>query len=340
MSHHWSSCLTFPSAKFARAQYPVQLAVRPKPFGLGWRLSETAIIRKYRGALPTYKDGDEQDTFLFSGEELVPALVEQDNKWQRARQDVDGYRVDQFRPRHEGGWQRIERWQDLSTNDVFWRTITIGNVQLWYGYSAESRLSDPENPLRVFEWKLSHVVDDRGNLIRYRYKRENREEVSPLLSEKCRHTSNCTQLYLKRVWYGVKTPYKPSDSLPNIDGFLFETVFDYGEHDSQFPTPDEQESWSARANPFSDFRAGFDIRTYRLCERVLLFHRFDELPLSPCLVSATHLTYSSDESGISQLSDVVQKGHLWDEETRENVGSSQLYLPTACLEPRGKVRYR
>src|SRR6185503_5297089 len=38
-------------------------------------------------------------------------------------------------------------------------------------------------------------------------------------------------------------------------------------------------------------RAGFEVRTHRLCERVLVFHRFTELGTEPCLARSTDFTY-------------------------------------------------
>jgi RHS repeat-associated protein len=69
-------------------------------------------------------------------------------------------------------------------------------------------------------------------------------------------------------------------------------VFDYGEHDPAAPRPDEDRSWSLRQDPFSSYRSTFEVRTYRLCRRVLMFHSFAELGASPCLVRSTDLVYS------------------------------------------------
>src|SRR5680860_1394091 len=45
------------------------------PFGLGWSLNYPTIQRKTDKALPRYMEGDEEDTFMFSGaEDLVPYL--------------------------------------------------------------------------------------------------------------------------------------------------------------------------------------------------------------------------------------------------------------------------
>src|SRR5688572_17915348 len=54
------------------------------PFGLGWSLSLPAITRKTDKGLPRYADSDESDVFILSGtEDLVPALVQANDEWQR-----------------------------------------------------------------------------------------------------------------------------------------------------------------------------------------------------------------------------------------------------------------
>ncbi len=62
---------------------------------------------------------------------------------------------------------------------------------------------------------------------------------------------------------------------PHANDFMFETVFDYGEYDRA--APDEKNGdWSFREDAFSNYKAGFEIRTTRLCRRVLLFHHLPE----------------------------------------------------------------
>src|SRR5690606_14346449 len=95
------------------------------------------------------------------------------------------------------------------------------------------------------------------------------------------------QRYLKRIRYGNRSPYFPllkADApLPEPpdarapDGssaWMFEVVFDYGEHDAYAPSPGDSGTWPVRPDPFSSYRATFEIRTYRLCRRVLMFHHF------------------------------------------------------------------
>ena len=88
---------------------------------------------------------------------------------------------------------------------------------------------------------------------------------------------------------------------------MFEVVFDYGEgHYSENPAehqgnvfaqalidPPTGSFWPVRKDPFSTYRAGFEIRTYRLCQRVLMFHHFPaELENKDYLVHSTEFTYA------------------------------------------------
>ena len=51
--------------------------------------------------------------------------------------------------------------------------------------------------------------------------------------------------------------------------------------------------WLRRPDAFSSFRSGFEIRTYRLCRRVLMFHHFptEEGVGQDCLVRSTDFVY-------------------------------------------------
>jgi hypothetical protein len=65
------------------------------------------------------------------------------------------------------------------------------------------------------------------------------------------------------------------NALPN--DWCFELVFDYGEHDLVAPVPQETgQKWDCRADPFSNYRSTFEVRTYRRCRRALMFHNFPE----------------------------------------------------------------
>ena len=105
-----------------------------------------------------------------------------------------------------------------------------------------------------------------------------------------------TNNYLKRILYGNHVPYIPGENLAIRTDWLFELVLDYGDHNTVKPRPsaDPGQSWVTRADPFSNFKSGFEIRTYRLCQRFLMFHHFQaiaKLQGYDGLVRSTDLSY-------------------------------------------------
>ena len=81
-----------------------------------------------------------------------------------------------------------------------------------------------------------------------------------------------TQIHIHEMKLTAYNPPAPVNA-----GYMFETVFDFCDHDENIPTPIANKDWLCRLEPFSDFHAGFEIRTYRLCKRILFFHYFKEL---------------------------------------------------------------
>ena len=284
------------------------------PFGIGWRLSVPHVARKTDKGVPRYDAGDEPDVFVLSGaEDLVPV---RDGAGDRG----DGgatYRVQRYQPRSEGGFARIERWTDRVTGDVHWRATTRDDVTSVYGRSARARVADPERPRRVLAWLLEETRDGRGDLARYHYKAEDGAGVDPGRTSEQHHFEvgadgtrsfrSSAQRYLKRVEYG-------NVHAGDASAFCFEVVLDYGEHDDAHPTPLETRPWPVRRDPFSSHRAGFEVRTYRLCRRVLMFHRFRELGPEPCLVRSTDLGYR-ETPVVSYLETIVHAGYQRDPAT-------------------------
>src|SRR5262249_13116619 len=92
--------------------------------------------------------------------------------------------------------------------------------------------------------------------------------------------------------------------------WCFEMVFDYGEHDPANPRPTEDVAWRCRPDPFSRYRSTFEVRTYRICSRILMFHHFpQELGTPDYLVRSTNLTYSFDEQPANSLNTVYAYLH-------------------------------
>jgi hypothetical protein len=258
------------------------------PFGFGWSLSLPSITRKTDKGLPKYHDTDESDVFILSGaEDLVPVLIDQgDGKWEREQippRTITGktYRIQRYRPRIEGLFARIERWSNQAEpEDTFWRSISRDNITTWYGKTSESRIADPADHARIFSWLICESYDDKGNVIVYGYQGENSDNINLFKAHERNRTdqTRAANRYLKRIRYANRLPHYPvltenQPPTPLPSEWLFEVVFDYGEHDPDVPLPEEPGNlWPCRNDPFSSCRAGFEVRTYRLCQRVLMFH--------------------------------------------------------------------
>jgi hypothetical protein len=295
------------------------------PFGFGWSLGLPSITRKTDKGLPRYLDAKESDVFLLSGaEDLVPALEEPVPR--------DGYTVARYRPRIEGLFARIERWTHQTTGEIHWRSITRDNVTTLYGKDNKSRIfdpadPDPAHPTRIFSWLVCESHDDKGNAIVYEYAEENDKNVDRSQAHE-RNRIRTTNRYLKRIHYGnrVSRLIQPDLAAPQ---WMFEVVFDYGEGhyeeldlDPALPEAGQHHfvrasastplpaSWTVRPDPFSSHRAGFEVRTYRRCRRVLMFHRFAELGSEPCLVRSTEFDYS--DLNFTFLRAVTQLGFVRD----------------------------
>jgi RHS repeat-associated protein len=281
------------------------------PFGFGWSLALPAITRKTDNGLPQYQNAQESDVFLLSGaEDLMPSLVEAGGQWMREitpSRSVYGnqYAIHRYRPRVEGLFARIERWTNLSdATDTFWRSISKDNITTWFGKTAESRVTDPADPTRIFSWLICQSYDDKGNVIAYQYKSEDSSAIDlTQVNERNRTTiTRSANRYLKHIFYGNRVPYFPVLTDPTEAAlptdWCFELVFDYGEHDAANPVPQEASLWSSRLDPFSTYRPTFEVRTYRLCRRALMFHHFaNETNIGlNCLVCSTDLTHSAPPS--------------------------------------------
>lgn len=278
------------------------------PFGLGWNMGVASIRRKTAKGLPQYIDSEESDTFLLAGaEDLVPFLDAEDN-WNRkidTEQHPD-FIIHYYRPRTEGLFARIEKWVHKDTKEIHWKTTSKENITTYFGRSEASRIYDAENPHRIFEWLIEETHDNKGSIIRYEYKQENAsgiDSAKPSEQHRLRNNNSFNQKYLKTVFYG--------NSTPNIaDNWNFKVVLNYGEHDLDSLRPDlEVKSWSLRQDPFSNYLSGFEIRTYRLCKNILMFHHFEELGDYPVLVRSTNLIHK-ESAHLTQLLSASQTGYI------------------------------
>jgi len=314
-------------------------------FGIGWSLSLPSITRKTDKGLPKYRRREvaECDVFILSGvEDLVPVLIQDaEGRWVDDEFELDGHRVKRYRPRIEGLFARIERWTRIEDGDEHWRSISKDNTLTVYGRDERSRIFDPQNRHHVFSWLICESYDDKGNAIVYEYVAENDHGVDLSRASEHRRLRTANR-YPKRIQYGNRRPllrdnhspgFRPSHvrqpDFENAD-WMFEVVFDYDDgHYHADPKDDHgrqyvrctaalpgESHWPVRRDPFSRYRSCFEVRTYRLCQRVLMLHHFpEELGTPDSLVRSTEFDYRQKAVG-SFITQITQSGYVRDGDGR------------------------
>lgn len=315
------------------------------PFGLGWHLSLPAISIKTDKGLPRYRFDEESDVFLLAGaEDLVPVLDANGNPLSLTQVSIGNvhYQIKRYRPRIEGLFALIERWTVPGQQQrTFWRSISRDNVTSWYGRTSDSRIADPADATRIFQWLICETHDDKGNVAVYDYLAEDSRNVATTSAHEANRNKTpnlrLANRYLHKIRYGNVTPFLPSSTSAGLwpshevtaHKWLFEVVLDYGQCDQDNPLPIGSQVWPVREDPFSSYRAGFEVRTYRLCRRVLMFHHFEELrrdieqdttryPIANYLVRSTEFNYAKPltpvdpaKPGYTVLESATQRSYQW-----------------------------
>ena len=139
------------------------------------------------------------------------------------RVDRGDHRRAALPPAHRGALRAHRALDATRDGDVHWRAITRDNVLSVYGrqpVADRARIADPASAAtRVFSWLLEETRDDRGNVARYRTRREDGAGVDPRSEASESHrlrgrSTGCdaadfratAQRYLKRIQYGNRTP--------------------------------------------------------------------------------------------------------------------------------------
>ena len=300
-------------------------------FGFGWGVSLPSFRLKTSQGIPQYTG---QDCILFSGADIVTCL---DKDGHPQTKTINNFLVTSYRPRVDSKSIRIEKWTKPETGDVHWRTISGDNVTSIFGDNGDTRIMDQSTSApRVYSWLISRSFDSHGNALEYIYEREDgngladNDKILPIWEKE---RSNYTQKYLKRINYGNRVSNRDLDS-GEISAWpqdwMFELVFDYGEHNHDSPSTSASSTWPIRQDVFSQNHAGFEIRTYRLCRRVLMFHHFPrELGTPETLVSSQTFLY--DESPQRTVLDSItfSRHSLLKESLKDN----KLLYKTESLPP-------
>ena len=264
-------------------------------FGIGFGLAIPSISRKTAQAIPRY---DDSDTFVMSeADDLVPV----EGLFCPLKNAERGFVVMRYRPRTEGLFARIEKWENSADHRTHWRVTTKDNVTSIYGNSEDARIADPVDDAagqpRVFQWLIERTDDARGNQIVYAYRKV------------------LANTYIHKIKYGN---YRPKAD-PASDDWHFEVGFAYSGTatletlgHARGTLPGQLPADRPRPDPFSSYKSGFEIRTALRCIRISMAHRFEgEADGKLFEVSAMELSYRDSESAsaLSLLEAVTQIGY-------------------------------
>jgi len=251
-------------------------------FGAGWSCGQLAIRRQTRKGVPQY---DKSDIFTGpDGEVLVPALNTDGISEMRTATRLLGeslggtYNVTNYRSRVETGFSRFERWVYQADEAVdFWLIYSPdGQIHL-LGRNPQARIHSPAGVAQTAVWLMESSVSASGEQIYWQYRQE--DDQSCPEEEKTAHPGVMAQRYLVAVWYGNKTASRTLPALlsvPAASDWLFTLVLNYGESTALakplvWATPGSS-TWPCRLDMFSSWEYGFELRTRRLCQDVLMFH--------------------------------------------------------------------
>lgn len=176
--------------------------------------------------------------------------------------------VARYRPRTESIFARIDH--DSSGNNNHWIVQNKDGLISYYGTPGiigPATITDPNHPSHIFAWKLSHTADPFGNHVDYTYVRDDQRASGP---------HHWDQLYPGSIHYIEN----------DLGADLVQINFEYEE----------------RPDPFSEYRAGFEIRTTRRCSRIVVM-------VNQVVARTYEMTYQQTYHKLSLLSQVLVTGH-------------------------------
>src|SRR5690606_27117753 len=212
------------------------------------------------------------------------------------------YWIYYYRSKIEGDFVRFEKWVRKDDYTIHWRTTTGDNIVTIYGI-RNGVISNPKRKENVFIWLLEEQYDNQGNVVFYRYKSENADNVdaqrpSEYHRIKAGIENGFTQKYPDRILYGNSVSFLPDQRVPPGNKWLFEVVFDYGDYNNRpYETTAPSNKWAVRQDSFSVYDPGFEVRTYRLCRRILSYHNITELSSKSSLTGIYEIDYNENPLG-------------------------------------------
>ncbi|HEX7567754.1 MAG TPA: SpvB/TcaC N-terminal domain-containing protein, partial [Anaerolineaceae bacterium] len=205
-------------------------------FGLGWSLGIPGVSRKTSRGIPRYHDYDQTEESDIFILSGAEDLVPVENP-------TSG--VTRYRPRTEGLFALIDHHH--SSIEDYWQVCSKDGLISVYGTPDRRGDQDPaaiaKDDSRKFAWKLTGTRDPFNNRIVYTYLSDSGDDASHQWS----------QPLLSRIEYAEQgdDPAK----------FLVSVSFDYEERVD---------------DKFSDYRAGFEIRTTQRCKSIRVETHFGQ----------------------------------------------------------------
>ena len=204
------------------------------PFGLGWSLSVPGVSRKTSHGLPRYRD--DPDSVDLAGQPADVFILS--GAEDLVPVAVPGPGRVRYRPRTEGLFARIDH---VTGGGDVWEVRTRDGLTTVYGTpdpvagADPAVVADPARPERIFGWRITQTRDPLGNQIRYEYLAD-AGDAPP-------HRWNHPLLHrISYADFGDR----------GAPSFLVKVEFEY----------------EVRPDPFSDYRAGFEVRTTQRCRTI------------------------------------------------------------------------
>ena len=145
---------------------------------------------------------------------------------------------------------------------------------------TDSRVADPTDARRIFAWRISRTCDDKGNVICLAYGQENGAGLDLSAAHEANRTpaGRKAQTYLRKVLYGNLQPYF-LDFTAGCGNRRCRRIGCSRSSSTTAITPPSPPlrprtaSWPVRPDPFSGYRSGFEVRTYRRVQRAAVFQQ-------------------------------------------------------------------
>jgi len=265
-------------------------------FGMGWGLAGLPAIgiMGRTGGLPRH-DG----TDIWSGSQGGPLVPVRDGQGRPVVRQEGNFSVEPFRPHLDQLLIRHERWTDRTTGRVHWRMRDTTDTVTLFGWADDgtSRIADPADARRIYQFLPDWTISATGDALRYRYRREDARGIGVDAADHGFGVPGA-QVYLAGIDWANRVPVPQAGAAPADPGFAYAVRLDYGDHVGADPGLEPDGNWPVRPDPFMTGTAGFAIGTWRLCRRFLVFHAFAELGPKPQLTRSVALTYDPDPGGV------------------------------------------